>query len=75
LGCPEEAYYLICQCDGLLEAREGLKKSLGVDISTFSCYQFLQSLSNKAQAGTITRWVRKEELIPFYNLSKELEPD
>jgi len=75
LGCPEEAYHLICQCDGLLEAREGLKKSLGVDISTFSCYQFLQSLSNKAQAETITKWVRKEELMPFYNLSKELEPD
>jgi len=54
-GYPEEAYHLICQCDGLLEAREGLKKSLGVDISTFSYYQFLQSLLNKTQAGTITR--------------------
>jgi len=55
LGFPEEAYHLICRCDGLLEARKGLKKSLGMDVSTFSRYQLLQSLSNKAQAGTIAR--------------------
>jgi hypothetical protein len=71
----EDGFHLTCRCIALNTPRTELSNILDQDISAFSYKQFLEALSNKKQAKIIAKWFRNQELIAFYQLSLELEPD